>query len=152
MRTLTPYSRASANYPSSTLWKEWESLFDAEEGNFAPAAEIAEHKNHYSLSLDLPGLKKEDIHIELANNVLTVSGERKHEERTDDKKVQRVERSYGSFQRSFTLPTSIHADKIEAHYDNGVLNLALPKSQIAQTRKIEIHSKPLVDTNKKANH
>lgn len=108
---------------------------------FSPVCEISETETHFLMSLDIPGLKKEDIKIETNQNILTISGSR-HRESTADKnmKVQRMERSYGSFKRSFTLPQNVDADSIEAHYENGVLELSLPKIELAQSRQIEIQT------------
>lgn len=111
-------------------------------GSFEPACDICEDENHYLLTIDVPGIKKEDIKIEMAQNVLTISGERHSSNRSnDDKQTQKFERSHGSFTRTFSLPSSVDADKIEAHCDNGVLNIYLPKSELAHSRKIEIQSK-----------
>ena len=108
---------------------------------FRPPAEVAEQEDHYLMSFDLPGIKKEDIKIEMKENVLTLAGERKQEAKIEGtKNAQVFERQYGSFYRSFTLPTTVSEDKIEAHYENGVLSLYLPKTPVAQARKIEINS------------
>lgn len=109
---------------------------------FIPAFEISETDDMYHMSADLPGMKKEDIKIELVENVLTISGERKREAKTEDKnhKIQRLERSYGQFKRSFSLPSTVESGKVEAHYANGVLDLFLPKAKAAQARQIEIQT------------
>lgn len=134
---------------TSDVWSEMDRFFDSfyspaeasyAERSFAPVAEISESDESFALSLDLPGMKKEDIKIEVANNTLTISGERKREERTENQKVQRYEKVYGSFSRSFALPNTVQADKIEAHYENGVLEMILPKTSMAQSRKIEVQT------------
>lgn len=107
---------------------------------FVPAAEIAEEKEHYLMSIDLPGFKKEDINIDISENVLTLSGERKRATYDSQKNWQRAERSYGTFRRSFQLPKTVALDKIEAHYEDGVLNLYIPKAPPAEKRKIEIQT------------
>lgn len=123
---------------------DWNRLSPAsvsyDERSFAPACEILEADDHYWMSVDLPGLRKEDIKIEMSDNTLSVSGERKREHTEKTQKVQRYEKSYGFFKRSFALPTSIQTDQVEARYENGVLELYLPKVQAAKPRQIEIQS------------
>ena len=110
--------------------------------NFQPRCDISEYKDHYLVSFDIPGMKREDIKIEVNDNQLHISGER-HRELKNDKNqdgFQHYERSYGRFQRVFSLPKNINADKIEAHYEDGVLNLALPKMEDPKGRTIQIQS------------
>ncbi len=139
MRMLSPIwnSRSLA----SDLFSDWDRMMAYDEREFAPLTDVAETDEAYTVSIDLPGLKKEDIKIEVTDNVLNVSGERKNESQFSDGQIHRLERSYGSFKRSFALPKAVSADDIEAHYENGVLNVKLPKSKIAQSRKIEIQSR-----------
>lgn len=112
-----------------------------DERTFAPACEIAESPESYLMSIDLPGMKKEDIKIEMVNNLLTISGERKRQTLADSShKIQRYEKSYGFFKRSFSLPNTVETDRVEARYENGQLELYLPKVQAAKPRQIEIHS------------
>lgn len=109
--------------------------------NFQPSCDVNEAKDHYLVSFDMPGVKKEDIKIEVQGNQLVISGERQREMREQDgESTLRVERSYGKFERTFTLPAAIMADKIEAHYENGVLNVALPKAETAKGRTIQIQT------------
>jgi HSP20 family protein len=109
--------------------------------NFQPSCDVKETKEHYLVSFDMPGVKKEDIKIEVQGNELVISGERQREMREQDGEATlRVERTYGKFERSFTLPATIAADKIEAHYENGVLNVALPKAEAAKGRTIQIQT------------
>lgn len=147
MRILTPYWTAKAL--TSDLFGEMENFFDDtatlarknyyDERSFGPACEISETPEHFHLTVDLPGMKKEDVKIEMAENTLTVSGERKRERNTDAKaKVQLYEKSYGFFKRSFTLPASVDESKIEARYEDGVLEINLPKTAAAKPRQIEI--------------
>ena len=148
MRSLTPFFNSRSLTPTD-LWREMDRMFDHfatpglpvyDEREFAPASELTEEENHYMLSMDLPGMKKEDIKIEVADGTLVISGERKHEKRNDANQVHRFEKSYGTFKRSFVLPNTISADKVEARYEDGVLELYLPKTEVAQARKIEIQS------------
>jgi HSP20 family protein len=109
--------------------------------NFQPSCDIKETKDHYLVSFDMPGVKKEDIKIEVQNNQLVISGERQYEMKDEEGEATlRHERAYGKFERSFTLPTTVNTDKIEAQYENGVLNVALPKAETAKGRTIQIQS------------
>ncbi|MCO5112953.1 MAG: Hsp20/alpha crystallin family protein [Bdellovibrionaceae bacterium] len=112
---------------------------DAQTVNFKPACDIDETADHYLASFDLPGVKKEDISIEIKDGYLTVTGERHRE--TKDTKAQHYERSYGKFQRRFSLPEKIDPKQIEAAFEDGVLQLLIPKTKEAEGHKIEIKSK-----------
>lgn len=105
---------------------------------FLPSCDINESEDHVMLSFDVPGVKKEDIHIEVKGNSLIISGERRNER--NNKTTIRHEKYYGKFERSFELPNSINAEKIEAHFENGVLNIALPKAEAEKGRTIQIQS------------
>ncbi len=111
----------------------------AQSVNFQPSCDVNETKDHYLVSFDMPGVKKEDINIEVQDQHLIISGERQRELRDQEGEATlRVERTYGKFERTFALPTSIATDKIEAHFENGVLNVALPKAETAKGRTIQI--------------
>ncbi len=103
-----------------------------------PAMDLVEVDGEYVLRADLPGLTDKDVSIELDDNVLTVSGERKsaHEERTEG--YYRVERASGSFSRSLTLPEGVDAERITANFDRGVLEVRIPKPEARKPRKVEI--------------
>lgn len=105
-----------------------------------PAVEIADAENEYTVTAEVPGLKKEDISIDYDDGVLTIAGEKKEEVREEDKKYYLFERCYGSFERSFTLPNSVDGDKITAKVSDGVLTIHLPKLATAasSSKKIEI--------------
>lgn len=108
---------------------------------FLPTCDINETKEHYLVSFDMPGVKKEDIKIEVKENTLYISGERQKEiKEANGEATLRHERAYGKFERTFELPSTINAEKIEAHYDNGVLNIALPKAEAAKGRTVQIQS------------
>ncbi len=109
-------------------------------GTWVPAVNVEETKSELILSAELPGLEEDAISIELENNVLSLSGE-KSEERTEGDEERRYhlwERSYGAFQRSFTLPRTVKANEIRAVFENGILRIYLPKQEEAQGRKISI--------------
>jgi len=108
--------------------------------DFVPAVNTREADDAYYIEVDLPGVKKEDISIDVDDNVLTISGERKVEEARKEEEFYRIESVYGTFERSFTLPEDVDADKIEAEARDGVLTVKIPKAQIIEKapKKIEI--------------
>lgn len=104
----------------------------------APAVEISEDESQYTVTAELPGVKRDDVHVEMSEGVVTIRGEKRSER--EEKKEQRryVERSYGTFSRSFTLPRNADPDRIEAGFKDGVLTLAIPKTEEAKPRTINI--------------
>jgi HSP20 family protein len=90
------------------------------------------------LKAELPGMKVDDIEIEVDDNVLTLKGERTFEEKIDDERYYRVERRYGSFQRSLALPQGVKADEIQATYEDGVLQVTVPKAEAEKPKRIEV--------------
>ncbi|MBI2619679.1 MAG: Hsp20/alpha crystallin family protein [Ignavibacteriales bacterium] len=110
-------------------------------GVWTPAVDIVEHENEYVVRVELPGISKEDVKIILESNVLTIRGERKQEKDVKEENYQRMERSYGSFQRSFTLPTTVKNDNIDASYKDGILTITLPKLEEAKPKQIEVKVK-----------
>jgi len=111
--------------------------FFSENRMLAPAIDIDETNEAYIVTADLPGVKKEDIQVENVGNQLTISAERRYES-TEGKKSERRERYYGTFQRSFTLPSGADMERIEASYDGGVLTVRIPKAEQAKARRIQI--------------
>ncbi len=105
---------------------------------FLPAVDIRETGDVLTLAAELPGLNREDVQITVENNVLTIAGERKFEKDTKEENYHRIERSYGTFTRSFTLPANVKTEKVEASFKDGVLTISLPKVDEAKPRKIEI--------------
>ena len=103
-----------------------------------PAMDLVETDEHFVLRADLPGMGEDDVRIELEDNVLTVSGERKavHEDKQEG--YYRVERSFGAFQRSLTLPKGVDAETVAAHFDRGVLEIRIPKPEAVKPRRISI--------------
>ncbi len=106
-----------------------------------PALDIEEKKADLMITVELPGMKKEDIKVTMHGDVLTISGERKFEKEEKDTHFHRIERSYGKFQRSIKLPVEVNIDKIEAKYKDGILHIKLPKSEKAKTKEISIDLK-----------
>jgi len=103
-----------------------------------PAMDLVETDEHFVLRADLPGLAEGDVSIEVEDNVLTVSGERKAEHETTKEGYHRVERAFGSFSRSLTLPDGVDADAVTASFDRGVLEIRIPKPEQRKPRKISI--------------
>jgi HSP20 family protein len=119
----------------------WPNVEMTGEELWAPRADIHETNKEVFIDLELPGMKKDEIKIEVRNNVLTISGERKHERKTETTEGSRIERHYGKFERSFTLPETVSEDKISAGYTNGVLTLTLPKTEKALPKEITVEVK-----------
>jgi HSP20 family protein len=107
-------------------------------GDWTPALDAHEDKDKFSVVVEIPGMKKEDINVSVHDGVLTVSGERKYEKDTKEDTVHRCERFYGKFSRSITLPAVVRADKVSAVYKDGVLTLEIPKAEEAKPKTIEI--------------
>src|SRR5438094_7068180 len=118
------------------------SRFDDEgiaRGSWSPSVDIYENKDQIVLEAELPGMRREDFDLSVENNVLTLRGERHFEKKDETDNYHRVERSYGSFLRSFTLPTSVSGEGAIADYRNGVLRVTLPKREETKARRIEVN-------------
>lgn len=109
------------------------------EAEFSPSCEIKEDKKNYLLRFDIPGVQKEQVKIEVDKGILTVSAERREEKKSDDEKTHSSEIFYGSYMRSLTLPNAIDEKKIDAKFDNGVLTITIPKTDISEAKRIAIH-------------
>ena len=107
-------------------------------GAFYPAVDIHEGDKEITLKADLPGIKKEDVHLDIDDGVITLKGERKFEKEDKQDNYHRIERSYGSFHRSFTLPSTVDRDKIKAKYSSGILEITLPKTEEAKPKSIPV--------------
>jgi len=153
---LTPWTGTRSMAPWGTrgprwfddLRREMDDLFEqflggeADNGGalFAPRANLAETEQHYELTVDLPGMKPDDFHVELKDRELWITGERRHEAEEKGKTYHRVERAYGQFRRVIPLAADVDPEKIDAEYTDGVLRVTVPKSEAAQPRKIEVKS------------
>jgi HSP20 family protein len=148
-------ARELATWPSE-LWnmqREINRLFDnffrggmQDDGSFGlsswtPAVDIAEHDNEFVVKVELPGVSKDDVKITLESNILTIRGEKKQDRETKEENYHRLERMYGSFQRSFTLPSTVRSDKIDATFKDGILTITLPKAEEARPKQIEVKVK-----------
>ncbi len=107
-------------------------------GSWSPAVDIFETKDSVVLKAELPGLEKKDFSIEVKDNLLTLKGERKCEKETKEDNYYRMERAYGSFTRSFTLPTAVDKDKVKAKFKDGVLEVTIPKTESAKPKQISV--------------
>lgn len=106
--------------------------------NFLPPVDIFEDEHSINLQAELPGVKQEDLNITLENNVLTITGERKFQHEEKKENFHRMERRFGKFTRSFTLPASVDAENVNANFENGLLNITLPKKEEFKAKQITI--------------
>ena len=107
--------------------------------SFAPAVDVYEDEHKVALKIEVPGIEEKDIDVRVENNTLTVHGERKIEKEEKEENYRRVERQYGSFTRTFTLPTTVDTENVSANYDRGVLKITLPKKAEAKPKQIKVH-------------
>jgi HSP20 family protein len=105
---------------------------------WTPVLDVVESKDAYRIDLEVPGVRPEDIEVTIDQGMLTIQGERRSEQETRDRRYHRIERRYGAFRRSITLPANVDTDRIQADYDNGVLRLTAPKTEAAQPRHIAV--------------
>jgi HSP20 family protein len=133
----------------STLQDRMNRLFRETQGNsqeeslttssFAPAVDVYEDEHNVTLKIEVPGIEEKDIDVRIENNTLTVHGERKIEKEEKEENYRRVERQYGSFTRTFNLPPTVDAEKVQADYDKGVLKITLPKKAEAKPKQIKVN-------------
>jgi HSP20 family protein len=107
---------------------------------WTPAVDVFDTKHAIVLKAELPGMKPEDIDIEIDDNVLTIKGERRFQEAVEDGRYYRLERSYGHFSRSLTLPQGVRGDQVQASFDHGVLEVRVPKAEEVKPRKIAVNA------------
>jgi HSP20 family protein len=122
----TPMRRENGQEESITV-AEW-----------APAVDVIEDDKEYLITAELPDVKKEDVKVAVEKGILTISGERKLEKEEKDKKFHRIERAYGTFVRTFTVPDDAEAEKIKAEFKDGLLKVHIPKSEKAKPKQIEV--------------
>jgi HSP20 family protein len=109
--------------------------------SWVPACDIFEDKDGIRIVAEIPGVNSQDVKLSLENNTLTIRGEKKQVTEEKAEQVHRYERSYGVFERSFSLPTTVDPEKVEAEYSNGLLTVTLPKVERAKPREIQVKSK-----------
>lgn len=105
---------------------------------WTPSVDIYETENELTLTAEVPGIEDKDIEIKIEDNTLSIQGERKFEKETKEENYHRIERSYGSFYRSFTLPRNIDQDNIKAEHENGILRITMPKKPELKPRKVKV--------------
>ena len=157
LKSLIPVGRqrgvARTDNPFVSLQNEIDRLFDDFTRGFPPLSmgnggmtamvptmDVAETDKEIEITAELPGLEEKDVQINVADNILTIRGEKKAEKEQKDKNYRMVERSYGAFERSLELPEGVNADAIKASIDKGVLKVTVPKPAPAQVKKIEVKS------------
>lgn len=121
------------------FFNDWDlpSLFSSE-NELIPAFDIAENDKEFLVTAELPGIDAKDVEITISDGILSVKGEKKHEKEDKGEDYHRVERRFGSFNRSFRIPGKVESDKIDASYKDGVLKVLLPKTEGTETKKIDI--------------
>ena len=127
----------------SALWGRPQGKVDGQKeaisvAEWSPLVDITEDEKEYLIKAELPEVKREDVKLTVQDNVLAISGERRYEKEEKNKKYHRVERAYGNFLRSFTLPEDADGSKVSAEYKDGVLKVHLPKSEKATPKSIEV--------------
>jgi HSP20 family protein len=144
---MTTIARLEPFRGLSTLQDQFNRLFNEQFRNhpeesalttWAPAVDIYETPNELVVKADLPDVNEKDIDVRVENNLLTIRGERKFEKSVSEENFLRVERTYGSFSRSFSLPTTVNAETIGAEYKNGVLTVTLPKREESKPRQVKV--------------
>ena len=123
------------------LFYGWPETGRTAEVIWTPRVDVNETDKEYLLDVEVPGLEKKDIKVEVKDNTLTISGERTNERKTETGTSYHVERHYGKFERSFTLPEAVDGGKVSAKYTNGILEIALPKSEKAKPKEIAVEVK-----------
>lgn len=134
MVTPNRLNRMFDSFFESDLWRE----AAQEQAHWSPRIDVEETQDAIMLRADLPGMKKEDIEISVEDQRLTLRGQRRSESEEGARKFRRVERRFGSFCRTYTLPTTVLSNKIEAAYKNGELEIVLPKAEEVKSRQIQI--------------
>ena len=139
---LIRYQRPDAVWPTfgrlSSLRDELDSLFESSLTGWLPALDAHEDKENFTVQVEVPGFKREDIQVSLQDGVLTISGERKEEKVSKETEIHRQERYYGKFTRALSLPTAVAADKVKAAYKDGILTVTLPKAEEAKPKQIDV--------------
>jgi HSP20 family protein len=145
-RTLTPWTaRFPRLFDFETEWPKWmtemlgpEMGIIGRDGKFLPEANIAETDKAVEMTVELPGMKPEEVKVELREGTLWITGEKKEEKEEQGKTFHRVERRFGSFRRGFALPAEVEEDKVEAKFEGGVLHITLPKAEKVAPKQIVV--------------
>jgi len=139
---LVQYQRPGLLWPTfgrlTSLQDELDRLFETPALAWSPALDVHEDKDSYTVRIEVPGLRREDIEVSLQDGSLTIAGERKVETIKEGTEVHRQERCYGKFSRVLTLPATVAADHVKAAYKDGILTITLPKAEEAKPRQINV--------------
>lgn len=140
MIRYNPFNTETDEYPGLRLFQDSLSRLFSEPASrpWSPAVDIFETDNDVVLKADIPDIDPKNVAIQLENGTLTLKGERKFEDQKNGKGFHRIERSYGSFTRAFSLPDTVDGEKVKADYKNGVLTVTLPKKEVAKPRTINV--------------
>lgn len=144
-RSVTPWD-PFGDLPDLSRWSPFRDLLRGREGlaarpgSLVPSVDVSEDDGHYVVTAEIPGAKKEDVHVEVHEGVLTIRGEKRSEREEKKEKRHYVERSYGSFTRSFTLPQNADPDRLEARFKDGVLTVTIGKTEESKPRTVDIKS------------
>lgn len=120
------------------FFEDWTPEVFGKETNWVPAFDISENDKEYTLTAELPGIDAKDLDITISDGILTVKGEKKREKEDKGENYHRIERSYGSFQRSFHIPEKVKTEKVDATFKDGILKLTLEKDEKSETKKITV--------------
>ena len=123
---------------NNPLFTRQHSRTDASEYNWYPSVDVSETADNFEVRAELPGVAKDDLHVSVKDNLLTLSGEKRQEKVDDTQNYRRVERRYGNFQRKFALPPEVETDDIKAEFSDGVLVLSIPKPEAAKPAEVPI--------------
>ncbi len=140
-REMTQQTQSQINKLVDQVW-------GGRQESWLPAIDVFDTKDAVVLKAELAGMNPDDIQIEVEDNVLTVKGERRFEEAVDEERYYRVERRFGSFQRSLALPQGVRAEDISASYEDGILTISVPKVEEEKPKRIEVKATKPVDTTK----
>ena len=139
---LMQYQRPGLAWPTlgrlAGLQDELDRLFESPMTGWAPALDVHEDKDNFTVKIEVPGLKRDDINVSLQDGALVISGERKTETIKDDVEVHRQERYFGRFSRALTLPTAVSGNQVKAAYKDGMLTVTLPKAEEAKPKQITV--------------
>jgi HSP20 family protein len=127
------FDRMFSDWSVPSLW--------VEENVVVPAFDITENEKEYVISGEIPGIDPKDLEVTLTDGILSIKGEKKQESEEKEENYHRIERHYGSFQRSFRLPENIQREELDANYKDGILRLTLPKSEQSEVKKIDVKEK-----------
>ncbi len=127
-------NRLMSDFRTRTPWTEEEMA----QGAWVPAVDIYETKDSIVLNVELPGVTKEEISLEVKDNTLTLRGEKKMEKDVKEESYHRMERTYGSFMRAFTLPSTVQQEKVKARFKDGILEVSIPKAEEAKPKQIKV--------------